>query len=84
MSRAYDTGAMIGKQLVGSSAGLSDTIISNGFLDDSIMDDMDFCAGLDAHAMLCEGCGWWFNPEEEGKDGTCEDCLGGEDGEAIE
>ncbi len=75
MTRTYDFGAMLGKQLVGSSAGLEEAITSNG-RDTSIMDDMDFCAGLDAHAMCCESCNWWFNPEAEGKDGTCEDCLG--------
>lgn len=77
MSKAYDTGAMLGKQLVGSCGSLEEAIASNN-LDPDIMNDMDFCNGLDAQAICCEGCNWWFNPEEEGKDGNCEECLGEE------
>lgn len=78
MGRAYDTGRQIGRDLVGSCETLTDKLCGIN-LDEEIMDDRDFCLGLDETAMCCEMCGWWFDPEEEGKDGTCEGCLGGED-----
>lgn len=35
---------------------------------------------LDQELILCEGCGWWFEPHEAGRDdNVCQDCDPEED-----
>lgn len=66
-------GVRVGEALLGTCGGLIDTLESLE-ISEALMDDRDFCAGLDATAMLCQTCEWWCAPDELDDDCNCGDC----------
>ena len=54
----YQLGVEVGEALIGTCEQLSN-ILKSMDLNNHLDDDLDFCAGLDATALRCEGCNWW-------------------------
>ena len=72
----YALGIEVGEALLGTSEQLSNMLEAMD-LDRHLDDDLDFCAGLDGVALMCESCNWWCEPSDmsEAFDMTCRDCA---------
>lgn len=67
--------------LVGTCLSLGQGLEMCG-VDESAVDNEDFCSELDSRVFCCEGCGWW-TPAEDLHDETgrmlCDECAPGEE-----
>jgi hypothetical protein len=64
--------------------GIDDALEALG-LPAEFENDSEFCAALDQHIFVCDGCGWWCGRDEESsEDGYCDGCVHEDDEEDDE
>lgn len=63
-------------ELLGTCKSLNDVLASRGLIFEELSSEN--CQVLDDNTVLCEGCGWWIEPEELNENQVCGQCA--EDG----